>query len=92
MMYDEAEVSMAYQAEGLNEVLARLSNSLEQHVEGLAKQPLIAQPGTAWRYSEAMSVLARLVEVLSGKTYRQFLLDNLLTVFTNLAGLIMATL
>ena len=79
MMFDEPAVSAAYDELRLNEVRARLSWSLEEHVKKLAEQPLVAHPGTAWRYSEAMSVLARLVEVVSEKTYRTFMLDEIFT-------------
>ena len=47
--------------------------NLKQWSEALAKQPLIAQPGTEWNYSVAMDVLGRLVEVVSGQTFRDFL-------------------
>lgn len=56
------------------EALERISGiTLEQHVKKLATAPLIAQPGTEWTYGEAMAVLARLVEVLSGQRYGDFL-------------------
>jgi CubicO group peptidase (beta-lactamase class C family) len=38
--------------------------------------PLLAQPGVAWNYSEAMGVLGRLVEVLAGSTFREFLVNR----------------
>jgi len=79
MMFDEPAVTAAYDALRLNEVRARLSWDLEEHVKMLAEQPLLAQPGTAWRYSEAMSVLARLVEVVSGKNYRAFMREEIFT-------------
>jgi len=35
--------------------------------KGLAKAPLAHQPGTTWHYGQSTDVIARLVEVLSGK-------------------------
>ncbi len=40
--------------------------------ESLAKLPLAFQPGTHWRYSLAIDVLGRLVEVISGKPLDKF--------------------
>lgn len=55
----------------------RLSEDLEHHVKRVARLPLTAQPGTAWNYGESMGVLGRIVEVVSGKTYRVYLKDRL---------------
>ena len=41
--------------------------------EALAPLPLIAQPGTQWNYSVGMDVLGRLVEVVSGQSFGDFL-------------------
>ena len=40
--------------------------SLAEWTKGLAKFPLIAQPGTEWNYSLGTDVLGRLVEVRGG--------------------------
>ncbi len=67
-------VAECYQEAALNGVLNRLSgDTLEQHIKKLAGMPLLAQPGTAWTYGEAMGVLGRLVEVVSGCSFRTFL-------------------
>ncbi len=67
-------VAKHYQDISLNGVLNRLSgDTLEQHIKKLAGMPLLAQPGTAWTYGEAMGVLGRLVEVVSGCSFRTFL-------------------
>lgn len=50
-----------------------MPESLEQWTKELAKLPLIAQPGTAWNYSVSLDVLGRLVEVISGQSYGDFL-------------------
>jgi len=47
--------------------------SLAEWTAALAELPLQSHPGTAWNYSVAMDVLGRLVEVVSGMTFRDFL-------------------
>lgn len=47
--------------------------SLDEWTKALAKLPLISQPGDKWNYSVGMDVLGRLVEVVSGMSYREFL-------------------
>lgn len=73
MIPDNPEVSALYEQQGVNEVYGRLHMTLAEHTDLLAQQPLIAHPGIAWRYSESIGVLARLVEVLSGQSYNAFL-------------------
>ena len=50
--------------------------SLAEWARELAKLPLVAQPGTDWNYSVGMDVLGRLVEVVSGKSFREFLRER----------------
>jgi CubicO group peptidase (beta-lactamase class C family) len=45
---------------------------LQNMVDGLAKVPLLAQPGTRWSYSIAVDVQGYLVEKLSGQTFADF--------------------
>ncbi len=52
--------------------------SLQQMVKKLAAAPLLCQPGTQWNYSVATDVLGRLIEVWSGQTLREFLLECVL--------------
>ncbi|MDP6094508.1 MAG: serine hydrolase domain-containing protein [Gammaproteobacteria bacterium] len=47
--------------------------TLEEFVKKVAEQPLLAQPGTQWNYSISMDVLGRVVEVVSGQRYGDFL-------------------
>ena len=47
--------------------------SLEDMMQKVTKIPLQEEPGTVWRYSIAIDVLGRLVEVVSGKSFRSFL-------------------
>jgi len=47
--------------------------TLAQMVDVLADLPLIYQPGTSWEYSLATDVVARLVEVISGQSFDNFI-------------------
>ncbi|KQP41061.1 serine hydrolase [Methylobacterium sp. Leaf104] len=47
--------------------------SLAEVVGRLARQPLLAQPGTEWNYSNATDVLGHLVAVVSGQDFADFL-------------------
>ena len=51
--------------------------SLAAVVDGMARVPLGAQPNTRWLYGPSFEVAARLVEVLSGKSYDSFLHERL---------------
>jgi CubicO group peptidase (beta-lactamase class C family) len=46
---------------------------LQQMIDGLARLPLLAQPGTRWSYSIAVDVQGYLVEKLSGMSFDRFL-------------------
>ena len=46
-------------------------------MDGLAKVPLLFQPGTRWSYSIATDVLGYLVEHFSGKRFDDFLRDEI---------------
>ena len=52
-------------------------SSLQEWSERLATMPLVAQPGTEWNYSVGMDVLGRLVEVVSGMSFGEFLRERL---------------
>ncbi len=45
---------------------------LQTMIDGLAKTPLLAQPGTRWSYSIAVDVQGYLVEKLSGMSFGEF--------------------
>ena len=49
------------------------NTTLAQMVDVLADLPLIYQPGTSWEYSLAIDVVARLVEVISGQRFDNFI-------------------
>ncbi len=47
--------------------------SLAAFADGLAKLPLIAQPGTRWSYSVGLDLMGRVIEVASGLPFDAFL-------------------
>ena len=46
---------------------------LADMIDQLADLPLVYHPGTSWEYSVAIDVLARLVEIVSGQPFDQFI-------------------
>ncbi len=57
---------------------SNISNTLAQLSQKLAGIPLLYHPGEHWRYSNAVDIQARLVEVLSGEPYAQYLDEHVL--------------
>jgi len=53
------------------------AGSLKEFIDKLAGLPLIAQPGTEWNYGVSTDVLGRLIEVLSGKPFDEFLAERI---------------
>ena len=49
----------------------------DQFVDGIAKAPLVHEPGTTWEYSMAVDVLGRVVEAISGQRLSAFLDERL---------------
>jgi CubicO group peptidase (beta-lactamase class C family) len=54
------------------------ADTLPQFVVKIARAPLMEDPGTRFRYSEATTVLGRLVEVWSGQPFESYLGDRVL--------------
>ncbi|MFN4112915.1 MAG: serine hydrolase domain-containing protein [Sphingomonadaceae bacterium] len=52
---------------------AQAVGSLEAFADGLAKVPLVLQPGTKWSYSVSLDLLGRVIEVASGQSFDAFL-------------------
>ncbi len=69
----EGLIDGAYGGAGLNPMAMADGMTLETLCEALGTLPLVYQPGTFWRYSFATDVTARLVEVLSGQRFDDFL-------------------
>lgn len=61
-----------------NAKLAAPDQTLEDMVSKLAELPLLHHPGEAWQYSVSPDVLARLVEVVSGKGFDEYLSQHIL--------------
>lgn len=53
-------------------------DDLGQMIDKLAAQPLKSQPGTRFEYGLSMDVLARLVEVVSGQSFDDFIKQRIL--------------
>jgi CubicO group peptidase (beta-lactamase class C family) len=71
-------VGDAYRKEGVTDGLTVTSMSLQQGIDKLAAQPLMAQPGSAWNYSLSTDVLGRVVEVVSGMSFDAFLRERII--------------
>jgi CubicO group peptidase (beta-lactamase class C family) len=72
--YEGTPIAELYKKNGLT-IQAAYQNgtSLEDFTRVLAKQPLANQPGEAWHYGMSIDVLGRLIEVISGQDYGEFL-------------------
>jgi CubicO group peptidase (beta-lactamase class C family) len=58
----------------------RGEHTLAEQAEAVAKIPLQFEPGSKWRYSSmGMVILGRIIEVVSGKPYEQFMQERILT-------------
>lgn len=68
-------VAECYAKEGVQDLLSETyTKDLEQNVKALAKCPLVFQPGEGWCYNQGgMDVIARLVEILSGESFDEYL-------------------
>ena len=49
----------------------------EQEVAGLAKAPLVSQPGTNWKYSMSVDLLGRVLEAVTGERLADLLAERL---------------
>lgn len=72
--FGKSMVKDLYKEGGINTV--DLTNA--ELVERLGKLPLMFQPGTTFEYSRSTDVLGRLVEVVSGQTFGQFLQERII--------------
>ncbi len=72
-VFGNTEVDQAYRAAGI----LHPNKDLKTFVTELGKIPLQYEPGTKWHYSVAVDVQGRLVEVLSGMTFGEFLTQRI---------------
>jgi CubicO group peptidase (beta-lactamase class C family) len=54
------------------------SQTLPQFIANITRTPLMEDPGTRFRYSEATTVLGRVVEVIAGKGFDVFVTERIL--------------
>lgn len=73
---DATAVDALYRERGVD--FQGSDKSLAEVVDLAATCPLIAQPGTEWNYSIATDVLGRLVEVIGGRPFHEFLAERIL--------------
>ena len=63
----------------LKDARGRTGRTLAEVVALEARQPLEYEPGTKWKYSNAgIAALGRIIEVVSGKPYEQFIAERIL--------------
>ncbi len=55
-----------------------VGNTLAEFSQKMATIPLMFDPGTQWRYSAAVDVQARLIEVLSGQKFETYMREQVL--------------
>lgn len=75
----EAKNAGGYYAKAMRKLMAETGNSytLAQMVSRLKDVPISFDPGTTWEYGYSADIVGRLVEVLTGKTFFQFLKDEI---------------
>ncbi len=71
-------VGEAYRREGVTDGLSITSLTLQEGIDKLAAQPLMAQPGSAWNYSLSTDTLGRVIEVASGMSLDKFFRDRII--------------
>jgi CubicO group peptidase (beta-lactamase class C family) len=68
-----ADLGQAYDDAGVGDGLSQYDGTIADCVKRLATCPLLFNPGDRYEYSLSMDVLGRLVEVVSGMPFDQFL-------------------
>jgi CubicO group peptidase (beta-lactamase class C family) len=71
LVYPEEGKTALHQMYGLADF--RRNRTLADFVASLASLPLAHQPGEVWEYGRGVDVLARVIEVVSGQPFDQFL-------------------
>ncbi len=54
------------------------SDTLPQFIANITRAPLMEDPGTRFRYSEATTVLGRIIEVVAGRSFDVFVTERIL--------------
>ena len=75
----DAKNAGGYYAAEMNRLIGETGNcyTLSQMVSRLKNVPISFDPGTAWEYGYSADIVGRLVEVLTGKTFYQFLREEI---------------
>ena len=73
----ESTIDKAYNQVGANPMAPADGMTLESLCGALGQLPLAYQPGSFWRYSLATDVTARLIEVISGQRFDEFLKERI---------------
>jgi len=73
-VFGDTLVKQAYKAANLRDP----NRTLAEFVSALSRLPLAYQPGTTWEYSYSTDVLGRVIEVVSGVPFDQFVADRIL--------------
>jgi CubicO group peptidase (beta-lactamase class C family) len=68
-----------YAEAGIVDGLAEAQGTIGDNAKRLARLPLCFQPGSGWEYGLSDDVLGRVIEVVSGRTFDQFLRERLFT-------------
>ena len=55
----------------------KLGNTLRETAEQIAAAPLQFEPGSKWKYSDGITVCGAIIEVVSGKSYDEFLAERI---------------
>ena len=74
----ESRVSQHYVDADVFAIENRFEETLAQHIVRLSEMPLYAEPGTEYHYGESMGVLGRLIEVVSGMSFRDYIRERIL--------------
>ncbi|MBL1138363.1 MAG: beta-lactamase family protein [Armatimonadetes bacterium] len=72
--------NMTYPEQAMQKYMTTLKQpgtELKELVDKFAEIPLVAQPNTLWHYGMGFELLARLVEIVSGQCYQNFLRDRI---------------
>ncbi len=69
----DTRVGAKYAQAGITHGLIQTEDSLADGIKKLVQVPLVHQPGEAFTYSLSVDVLGRLVEVISGMSFDEFL-------------------
>ena len=72
-----ARLGKSYRDANVGSGLIQQDGTIGEAVKKLAALPLLFQPGDSWEYSLADDVLGRLVEVVSGMPFDQFLAQRI---------------